>query len=230
MLGLPGSAAPRPVGLLPYVAASHPAAVLVVRAARDAAAAGSRIPVGRPERVALWVAVPAAVGVVFGLGAELPLSFLVVAVLAWSASRLGARAAAVQLVVVGIVAGGADPRRSRALRRGGSRPFPAAAAALVQLFLVASALVVLVLAVSAAQRAAAIAELADQRRFDQAVLEVVNAAVVACDAEGTIVVRNAAHRGLAGDQWPRRPTCGTRTGHRCRPGSRRCDRPWPART
>jgi PAS domain-containing protein len=49
-------------------------------------------------------------------------------------------------------------------------------------------------------RTAAIDELADQRRFDQAVLEVLNSAVLACDADGAIVVRNAAHRRLVGGE------------------------------
>ena len=182
-----------------YVAASHAAAVLVI-VPLVMRLPGRAAPVGWPERAALWVAAVGTAGVVFGLGDDLPLTFLPVAVLAWTSSRLGARASAVQLVVVGITAA--------ALTRLGLGPFaavgrdrPSGAGALVQLFVIASAVLVLVLAVSAAQRMAAIAELADQRRFDQAVLEVVNAGVVACDAEGTIVVRNAAHRRLAGDQW-----------------------------
>jgi PAS domain S-box-containing protein len=188
-----------PMSFLPAVSASHLAAVLVV-VPLVMRLPGRPTPVGWPEQITLWTAVPASAGIVFGLGAALPLSFVVVAVLAWSASRIGARAAAVQLVVVGVAAA--------ALTRAGTGPFaqvgrfypPPAVGTLVQLLVVASALVVLVLAVSAAQRAAAIDELADQRRFDQAVLEVVNAGVVACDAEGAIVVRNAANRRLAGDR------------------------------
>ncbi len=196
-LGLLMGGGADPLVVWPYVSASHAAAVLVV-VPLVMRMPGEPHAVGWPERIALWTAVLAAAGIVFAQGADLPIAFLVVAVLAWAGSRLGARTAAVQLVLVGIIAG--------ALTRAGLGPFaevgrdrsPAVAGALVQLFLVASALVVLVLAVSAAQRMAAIAELADQRRFDRAVLEVVNAGVLACDAEGTIVVRNAAHRRLTG--------------------------------
>ncbi len=200
VLGLVLVGAAAPLAVWPYVSASHAAAVLVV-VPIVMGLPGEPHPVGWPERIALWIAVVATSAVVFGIGDDLPITFLVVAVLAWSGSRLGARTAAVQLVVAGITAA--------VLTRLGLGPFaevgrirsPAAAGAMVQMFLVASALVVLVLAVAAAQRMAAIAELADRRRFDQAVLEVVNVGVVACDAEGTIVVRNAAHRELAGDQW-----------------------------
>jgi diguanylate cyclase (GGDEF)-like protein/PAS domain S-box-containing protein len=180
-----------------YVAAAQLTAVLVV-VPLAMRLPGQPEPVGVPERVALWTAVLATTGIVFGLGEGVPLTFLVVALLAWTGSRLGARTAAAQLVVVGLLAALLTHADLGPFAEVGRELRPAAGGAVLQLFLVSSALVVLVLAVSAAHRMAAIAELADQRQFDQAVLEVVNAGVLACDAQGTIVIRNAAHRRLTG--------------------------------
>ena len=49
-----------------------------------------------------------------------------------------------------------------------------------------------------AELQAALSALADQREFEQAVMEVVNAGVVACDATGKVVLRNAAQRRITG--------------------------------
>jgi PAS domain S-box-containing protein len=45
---------------------------------------------------------------------------------------------------------------------------------------------------------AAVTALADEREFEAAVLEVINAGVVACDADGNVVVRNATQRRITG--------------------------------
>ncbi len=181
-----------------FVATSHAAAVLMLLPL-VMRLPGRLDPVGRREPFALWSAVLVVTAGVFGVGdGALPLAFLSVAVLAWSASRLGARVAAAQLLAVGVLVSVLTTVGSGPFARAGAAAAGPGAAALVQLFLAASSLVVLVLAVSTAQRTAAIRKLAEQRRFERAVLEVVDAAILACDADGTIVVRNSAHRRLTG--------------------------------
>ncbi len=49
-----------------------------------------------------------------------------------------------------------------------------------------------------AELEAAVTALADEREFEAAVLEVINAGVVACDADGNVVVRNATQRDFTG--------------------------------
>lgn len=178
------------------VAASHGAAVLVLVPVVMRLPPRSAV-TSRWELVGLWTAVPVGTMAVFGPHQSLPLAFVPVAALAWTGLRLDVRTAAAQLLVVGVLAA--------LLTSAGGGPFahvqamaPGTAGSLVQVFLVACALVVLVLAVTVAQREAALSALADQRRFDRAVLESVSVAVLACDADGAVVVRNAAQRRLTG--------------------------------
>lgn len=179
------------------VASSHGAAVLVLVPLVMRLPART-VTVGRWEQASSWTAGPVATVAVFAPAQPLPMTFLPVAVLAWTGFRLGVRTATVQLLVVGSLVSILTAHGGGPFAMVGRLAAPPTAGALVQMFLVACTLVVLALAVSVAQREAAHAALVDQQRFDKAVLEVVNAAVVACDADGEIVVRNAAHRRLTG--------------------------------
>ncbi len=154
------------------VAASHATAVLLL--VPPVMAVPPRPPgVGRAEAVLLWAALVLCTVAVFGSTVLLPLSFLPAAVLVWTGLRLGVRNAAWQLVVVGLLvallsAAGLGPFAS--LPALPDPPSPRVTEALVQLFLGCCALVVLALAVTAAQRETALAALARQLRFDHAVL------------------------------------------------------------
>lgn len=154
------------------------------------------------ETVALWALVVGVSAVVFAPGQTLPLTYLAVAALVGTGVRLGVRAASAQLVVVAVLAAVLTGRGGGPFAAAGRELTPAVAGTLLQLFLGSCALVVLALAISVAQREAALGRLADQRRFDRAVLESVSAGVLACDADGQVVVRNRAHRratGVEGD-------------------------------
>ncbi|MHA6783902.1 diguanylate cyclase domain-containing protein [Pseudonocardia saturnea] len=179
------------------VTAAHGAAVLVL------VPLAMRLPVRTEpvrwvETVALWTAVVGATAVVFGPGQVLPLTFLPVAVLVGTGLRLGVRAASAQVAVVGVLVIGLSSHGDGPFATAGWTVAPGVTGILVQLFLASCALVALALAISVAQREAALAELADQRRFDRAVLEIVDAGVLACDADGRIVLRNRAHRRATG--------------------------------
>lgn len=102
------------------------------------------------ESVGSWTLTAVAVMLVFAPGQELPLAFLIVAPLVWSAIRLGVRAVALQLIVVGVIvtvltAHGAGPFAAYVNNGGDSNP-------MVQLFIVSCALVVLPLAAAIAER------------------------------------------------------------------------------
>jgi integral membrane sensor domain MASE1 len=178
------------------VAASHGAAALIlvpqVMVLPEPGAA--RRPV---ETVALWSALIISILAVFAPGQRLSVAFLPVAALVCSGLRLSIRTVSAQLVVTGVLAS--------ALTVQGGGPFAAARSVapetpggLVQLFLVVCALVAFALIISVAHRDAAIAALADQLRFGRAMVDVLDVGVVACDAAGAVVMRNAAHRRLLG--------------------------------
>jgi diguanylate cyclase (GGDEF)-like protein/PAS domain S-box-containing protein len=177
------------------VAAGHGAAVVVL-VPLVMILPGRAGTVRTAEVVALWAAVVAATVTVFSL--PLPLAFVPVAVLVGTGLRLGVRTAAAQLIVVGVLVATLSALGSGPFAIAGRLVGPGATGALVAGFLAACALVVLALAISVAQREQALRALADQRLFERALLEVVDAGVLACDAEGAIVVRNRAHRRVTG--------------------------------
>lgn len=177
------------------VTAGHGAAIVVL--VPLVMSVPSRPHVARtPEVVALWTAVVVATVAVFTF--PLPLTVVPVAVLVGTGLRLGVRAAAAQLIVVGVLVATLSALGSGPFAMAGRTVGPGATGALVAGFMAACALVVLALTISASQRERAIRALADQRLFERAVLEVVDAGVLACDAEGTIVIRNQAHRRVTG--------------------------------
>ncbi len=183
------------------VAAAHAAAILVCL---PLAAPNSVTGTPRWERLLQWFAALAVVSLVFAPQQSLPLAFLPFPVLVWAGLRQSLRAATWQLLAVGVVtvlltseSGGFSTARSDV--------DPQESGLLVQLFLLAAVLVVLSLSVTLSQRQRALAELqqsrqhlADLQQFDAAVLEVVDVAVLACDATGTVVLRNAVQRRLTG--------------------------------
>ncbi len=177
------------------VAAGHGAAVVVL-VPLVMVLTGRPVAVRAAEVVALWAAVVVATVAVFAF--PLPLAFVPVAVLVGTGLRLGVRTAAAQLVVVGLLVATLTALGAGPFALAGRMIGPGATGALVAGFLAACALVVLALAISVAQREQALRALADQRLFERAVLEVVDAGVLACDAEGTIIVRNKAHRRVTG--------------------------------
>lgn len=145
------------------VMTSHGAAILVIaplglRALRPRKA-------GRgPEAVAAWTAVIGVTVTVFRVGQDLPLSFLPIPFLVWGALRLGVRTVGGQLVATALIVTWAN--------RNGGGPFAeplgagsTAATSLVQAYLVVCAMVTLPLAVSVAQRRAALERVAASERL-----------------------------------------------------------------
>ncbi|MBW0101204.1 sensor domain-containing diguanylate cyclase [Pseudonocardia sp. KRD291] len=160
-----------------------------------------RRPCRPAESVGLSVLAVATTVATFAPGRAWPLAFVPLAVLVGTGLRLGLRAVVWQMPVVGTLVAfltlhGTGPFAAAA----GSSPY--APIALVQTFVVVCVFAVLVVATTVAQRDAAMGALADRREFDRAVLETVDAGVLACDADGAIVLRNAAHRRVTGDADP----------------------------
>ena len=142
----------------PSVMASHGAAILViVPLALVAGAPGSTAHLH--EAVLQWTAALATTAYVFSPGQVLGLAFLPMPLLVWAALRLGIRAVSLQLLSLGVMAAlmsalGWGPFAVGA----GSRVLaPETTAPLVQAFLIASALIVLPLAVAVEQRRVALA-------------------------------------------------------------------------
>ena len=155
-------------------------------------------PAPLPQVAASWVSALCVTGLVFGPGQTLPLAFLVIPWLVWAGVRLGHVHASAQLLAVSalmsvLTAEGAGPFANAARGAG-----PRAAALLIQLFVIASCLVVLSLVVLVVQRELALTGLADQRTFVERVLETLETGVIVCGADGSIVSRNAAQRRLTG--------------------------------
>lgn len=139
------------------VTASHGAAVLtIVPMALQAPTHVRRRPA---EGVLQWTALLVVSVYVFSPSQMLPLAFLPMPLLVWGALRLGVRTVSVQLLAVGAIAlvmtvEGGGPFAS-SVRSGAVSP--GTTVSLVQVFMVACALVVLPLAVALAQRRAALA-------------------------------------------------------------------------
>ncbi|WP_250444131.1 bifunctional diguanylate cyclase/phosphodiesterase, partial [Actinotalea sp. C106] len=146
------------------VMASHGAAILVTvplgLRVLTPRAAGSRA-----EGLAQWVALLGVSALIFRPDQALPVAFLTMPFLVWGALRLGTRTVTLQLVVLALLVS--------ALNRFGGGPFAwnlgsgsTVTASLVQAYLVVSALVVLPLAVSVAQRRAVLQRVeASERLF-----------------------------------------------------------------
>ncbi len=179
------------------VAASHSAAILVIvplvmRAPADAPTRR------RWEVAAQWLAVLLVVGVVFAPGQRLPLAFVPVPVLVWAGLRLGVRAATVQLAVVGVLVTVLTAQGGGPFVRTGQPGAPGVAGGLVQLFLLASALVVLTLAVTVAQREAALAAVSASQQFLTALIDTLDVGIMATDATGRPTMFNRLTRELHG--------------------------------
>jgi diguanylate cyclase (GGDEF)-like protein len=135
------------------VTASHAAAVLLVLPF-VLRAGTAPVEAGRVESVAQWCATVVMIAVVVSPRNQLPLAFLLLAVLLWPALRSSLRTTAAHLLAVGLVA-------SLVTIRGGG-PFPSATSAvgrsdrvtvaLVQLLVIVTATVMLAVLVTVAQR------------------------------------------------------------------------------
>ncbi len=182
------------------VAAAHSAAVLVIV---PLFLRTPEAPRWRTWEVAGQWALPLAVtAIVFGPGQRLPLAFLVLPPLMWTALRGGVRRTAGQLLVVGAIVA--------LLSAHGGGPFAGARSAvvtgqLVQVLVLTAAITVLTLAVVVSSLEQALRGLAERKWFDDEVLETVGAGVLACNASGQVVLRNQAQRRItmvADDEHP----------------------------
>lgn len=145
------------------VMTSHGAAILVV-APLGLRALGVRSAGGLVERMVQWATLTVVTLLTFAPQQDLPLSFLVVPFLVWGALRLGVRTVGAQLVLVAVVI--------TWFSRYDGGPFVAQLggetslrASLVQAFLLVCALVTVPLAVSVAQRRAALERVAASERL-----------------------------------------------------------------
>ncbi len=179
------------------VAASHSAAVLVIVPLIMRAPADHRAR-RRWESSAQWVAVLVVVGAVFAPGQRLPLAFVAISVLVWAGLRLGVRAATAQLAVVGVLVTVMTAQGGGPFVRTGQPGAPGVASGLVQLFLLASALVVLTLAVTVAQREAALAAVSASQQFLTALIDTLDVGIISTDATGRPTMFNRLTRELHG--------------------------------
>ena len=152
------------------VVASHGAAILVMTPL--AMRLQGRQPHGRgPEGAVQFATALGVTAVVFAPGQSLPMTFVPIPVLVWGALRLGPRTVAFQVLVTAVLIS--------VLTRLGGGPFAAVlgqgtthATSLVQAYLVVVALIMLPLAVSVAQRKAALERVvASERLFRQSFSE-----------------------------------------------------------
>ncbi len=152
---------------------SHAAAILLIvplglLPPRDDRSESSTI-----ESIGTWVLVSIVVAIVFGVNGQLPLGFLPLAALVWSATRLRFRVLQWQLVLLGVAVAVLS-----ALNRGpfaADRFGTAVSANLVQAYIITSSIVFLTLAVivstrRAATRALAESELLFRENFSNALL------------------------------------------------------------
>ncbi len=143
------------------VAASHGAAVLIIAPLTmtvDRQSTGHIV-----ERVSQWAITLGVLVTVFSLTSSVPLPFMVLPAAVWGALRFGVRTATLQLLVIAIVvvvftAEGRGPFFELA----GAVRGPNTIGALTQVFLIASALMLLPLAVVVTQRTAALEEVSSR--------------------------------------------------------------------
>ena len=183
------------------VAAAHSAAVLVIVPLFLRTPAAPRWRTW--EAAGQWALPLAVTAIVFGPGQRLPLAFLVLPPLMWTALRGGVRRSASQLIVVGSLVA--------LLSSHGGGPFagarsPVVTGQLVQVLVLTAAIAVLTLAVVVSSLESALRGLADRKWFDDEVLETVGAGVLACDASGQVVLRNQAQRRITLVADDERPT------------------------
>ena len=179
------------------VAASHGTAVLVIVPLIMRPPADHRAR-RRGESSAQWVAVLIVVGVIFAPGQRLPLAFIAAPVLVWAGLRLGVRAATAQLAVVGVLVTVMTAQGGGPFVRTGQPGAAGVAGGLVQLFLLASALVVLTLALTVAQREAAVAAVSASQQFLIALIDTLDVGIIATDATGRPTMFNRLTRELHG--------------------------------
>ncbi|WP_374970669.1 PAS domain S-box protein [Terrabacter sp. BE26] len=189
------------------VAASHAAAVLVM-APFGIAARNERTRAPRWEDLVQWLVALTLTGWVFGGEQALPLTFLLIPVLIWGALQQSVRAVAAQLLVVAVIAVTLTSR--------GGGPFvyavavadlrPETVGALTQAFLVTLAVTTLTLAVTAAQRRRALADLHSEVKLTGVVLDTAASAIVVLDADAVVVRLNATAARLLGA--PAEDLCG----------------------
>ena len=138
-------------------AASHGAAVLIVLPWFLGVAEGARR--SRLERVAQWSAVLLVPALVFAPPQSLPLAFVPFVPLMWGAVRMDQRTVFVQLLATGLLATVLTTTGGGAFGHLGQSHSPEVVTALVQAFLVCSALLVLPLSVAVVQRQETLAAL-----------------------------------------------------------------------
>ncbi len=187
MVGVPALREP-PSVIFFEVAASRASALLLLVPLVMRLPPRSR-PASRGVDALLWALVLSAVALVLAPWGEPSLMFLPAAALVVAALLQSPRSTAVQTVVVGVVVAGAAASGVGPLGPPGTTPD-----AVVQTFLAVVAVTVLLVMIVVTERDAAVRELDDTRRFDAAVLEGVSAGVLATDAHGRVVRRNAAYR------------------------------------
>lgn len=190
-------ALPGPVGS-PFVeiVASRAAALLLLAplAMRLPPRSG---PTSRGVGALLWVLVLGTTAVVSAPWSGSSLMFLPAALLVVAALVQSPRTTTVQTAVVGVVLAGSAAA--------GAGPFgdPATVPdAVLPTFLAVVVVTVLLVVLAVAARDSALRTLDDRRRFDRAVLDGVSAGVLATDARGRVVLRNAAYRASTGDRSP----------------------------
>ncbi|HQY32812.1 MAG TPA: EAL domain-containing protein [Actinotalea sp.] len=156
-----GSTAPLDVART--VVASHGASILLLVPFGMVLPAG-RSRASRTEVAAQWIALFAAVLVVFWPGRALPMTFLPLPLMVWGAVRLPVRTVAAQLIAVGFAV--------TFLTRAGGGPFAehlgpweGITVSFIEAYLVVGALIVLPLAVSVAQRREALERIAASERL-----------------------------------------------------------------
>ena len=190
MVGLPAQAGPQPVV---YEIVASRACVLLLLAPLVMRLPPRSGPTSRRVGVLLWALVLAAVAPVSAPWGEPALMFLPAAALVVAALLQSPRTTTLQTVVVGVLLAGSAAAGIGPFGRPGAVPD-----AVVPTFLAVVAVTVLLVALVVAARDSAMRTLDAARRFDGAVLEGVSAGVLAVDARGRVVVRNAAYRESAG--------------------------------
>lgn len=185
--------------LMTSVFTSHAASVMLI--APMALSGATRVRRARHEHLTLWLMSLGAVLFVFGPSHALPIAFVPTGFILWTAARLGVRATALQMVVIGVV--------MTVLTGAGGGPFAAARGvsqsvelsnSLVQLFIVTNAIVLLPIAIVVAERESArsrleTSEMVFRAGFSEAILAM---ALVEFEADGARVIEanDAARRAI----------------------------------
>jgi diguanylate cyclase (GGDEF)-like protein/PAS domain S-box-containing protein len=189
--------------VLPVAAFAHATGVLLV------VPLGIRRPahmvaVSHREFVLQWIVTLALTIFVFAPTNRLPVPFLVLFILVWTSLRQGGRTAAAQMLVVGSLA--------TVFTAHAHGPFPGSnrisltaesGGAALQTFLLICTLTVLLVALTAAQRQAALAVISANEHFLNTLVETMDVGVLAVDANAGVTLINRACRELMGPLRPR---------------------------